>query len=273
MCEISSSKEVFLKAIPPYQRELDECGYRHQLVWMEEDRGPSKKKTKTRSKPKVWFNPPFSMNVQTNVGKEFLSLIDKHFPKGNPLHGIINRRTVKMSYRCLPSMGKKVANHNKRVLNSYTKNNNKEPATCNCQKSKKHECPVPGACNENGVIYQAKVSTSDGKIENYVGLAKNFKKRYSKHKRTLKSKTVDGQTTLSNYVWDRREKQLNPVVTWHYLEKHIPDFNPISGKCKLCTREKFQIVLNPSVATLNQRTEMFASCRHKGSYLLGDPPD
>ena len=178
-----------------------------------------------------------------------------------------------MSYRCLPNMGRKVANHNSKVLRNYTNNNTRSPPNCNCQKSKRHECPVPGACNEDGVIYQAKVTTSDGKVEDYVGLARNFKKRYSKHKRTLKNRNADGHTTLSNYVWDRRDKQLNPVVTWHYLEKHLPDFNPVFGKCKLCTREKFQIVLNPSVASLNQRTEMFASCRHKESYLLGDPPD
>ena len=273
LCEISSSKEVFLNAIPPYQKELDECGYNYKLVWIEEGAMQSKKKKKTRSKPKVWFNPPFGMNVQTNVGREFLALIDKHFPKGHPLHGIINRRTVKMSYRCLPNMGRKVANHNNKVLKSFTNNNQNTPATCNCQKSKKHECPVPGACNENGVIYQAKVTTSDGKMESYVGLAKNFKKRYPKHKKALSDRNADGQTTLSGYVWDRRDKKLNPVITWRYLEKHIPDFNPVSGKCKLCTREKFQIVLNPSVASLNQRTEMFAACRHKDAYLLGDPPD
>ena len=166
-----------------------------------------------------------------------------------------------------------MANHNNKVLRSFTNNNQNTPATCNCQKTKKHECPVTGACNENGLTYQTKVTTSDGETESYVGLAKNFKKRYPKHKKPLSDMNADGQTTLSGYVWDRRDKKLNPVITWRYIEKHIPDFNPVSGKCKLCTREKFQIVLNPSVASLNQRTEMFAACRHKDAYLLGDPPD
>ena len=106
-----------------------------------------------------------------------------------------------------------------------------------------------------------------------MGLAKNLKKRYSKHKRTLKDRGADGQTTLPKFVWEQSDKQTNPVITWKYLEKNIPDFNPVSGLCKLCTREKFQIVLNPSVASLNLQTEMFASCRHKDSYLIGDPPD
>ena len=82
------------------------------------------------------------------------------------------------------------------------------------------------------------MATSDGREESYVGLAKNFKKRFMKHRATLKSKT------LSNYVWEQRAKQMDPKVSWKFLEKNVPDFNPVSGVCKLCTREKFQIVLN-----------------------------
>ena len=35
LCEISANKEVFLEAIPPYQVELEKCGYKDKLVWME----------------------------------------------------------------------------------------------------------------------------------------------------------------------------------------------------------------------------------------------
>ena len=34
--EKSSSKEVFLEVVTPYQVELDKCGYQEKLVWMEE---------------------------------------------------------------------------------------------------------------------------------------------------------------------------------------------------------------------------------------------
>jgi hypothetical protein len=94
-----------------------------------------------------------------------------------------------------------------------------------------------------------------------------------KHRATLKSRNTEGQTTLSNYVWEERDKQMDPKVSWNFFEKNVPDSNPVSGLCKLCTREKFQIVLNPGVAWLNHRTEMFAYCRHKPLYLIGDPPD
>ena len=31
----------------------------------------------------LWYNTPFNLNLNTNIGKSFLKLIDKHFPKQN----------------------------------------------------------------------------------------------------------------------------------------------------------------------------------------------
>ena len=260
-----------MEAIPVYQEELRNCGYTDKFVWM----GDNNRSTKKRNRPRkvIWFNPPYSMNVQTNVGKEFLSLIDKHFPKTNPLHKFLNRNTVKVSYRCLPNMGRRIAAHNSRIFKKFLDPAPPPQAGCNCQISKKHECPIPGACNQAGAVYEAVVETSDGRKESYVGLARNFKKRWPKHKSTLKSRTADGQTTLSTYVWKKTDEGLNPTVQWRYLEKNVPDFNPITETCKLCTREKYQIVLNPSVASLNSRMEIFGHCRHRATYLFGEPPD
>ena len=54
----------------------------------------------------LWFNPPYSQNVETKVGKSFIQLIDQHFPKSNPLHKIFNRNTVKLSYSCMSNVKK-----------------------------------------------------------------------------------------------------------------------------------------------------------------------
>ena len=64
----------------------------------------------------TWFNPPFSANVSTNVGKEFLKLIDTAFPPNNPLHKLFTRNTVKISYKCMPNMAQAVTRHNRQVL-------------------------------------------------------------------------------------------------------------------------------------------------------------
>ena len=53
------------------------------------------------------------------------------------------------------------------------------------------------------------------------------------------------QNDISLYFLVQKDRWKDPVVMWQYLEKNIPDFNPVSGLCKLCTRKKFQIGLNP----------------------------
>jgi hypothetical protein len=147
--------------------------------------------------------------------------IFKHFPKGHQLHKIINRNTVKISYRCLPNMGRRLSMHNSKILKTARNPTPKPKATCNCQISKKADCPVPGACNQDGAIYEATVETDDSRVESYVGLAKNFKRRYPKHKSTLASRTADGQTTLSKYVWRKKDEGLNPKVTWRLEEAQM----------------------------------------------------
>jgi hypothetical protein len=44
------------------------------------------------------------MNVSTNIGRNFLSIIDKHFPSHDKLHKIFNRNTVKVNYSCMSNV-------------------------------------------------------------------------------------------------------------------------------------------------------------------------
>ena len=52
----------------------------------------------------IWFNPPFSMNVKTNVGKTFLKFLQGHLPQRYPMHKIFKRNTVKTTYCCMRNM-------------------------------------------------------------------------------------------------------------------------------------------------------------------------
>ena len=58
-------------------------------------------------------------------------------------------------------MGSYISKHNSKILRAENEAHPKPPPSCNCQKSRKNQCPVPGACNQEGVIYQATV-TSQG---------------------------------------------------------------------------------------------------------------
>ena len=52
-----------------------------------EDRKSSseKRKRKNRRRNITWFNPPYSQNVSTNIGRRFRTLISKHFPRNSNL--------------------------------------------------------------------------------------------------------------------------------------------------------------------------------------------
>ena len=271
LSSLSSNQEVFDLAAPPYQTELDRCGYDHLLEFSPPENQTHPRRRK-RSKKRCWFNPPYSINVETNVGKIFLELLDKHFPPGHVLKSVMNRDLVKISYRCLPNMGSCIAKHNSKVLREATEEEVRAPPSCNCQISKKNDCPVPGACNQRGVVYQATVTSEGGvNTQTYVGLAKSFKNRYSKHKSSLKKYTKKNSTTLSTHFHKQRSGGYQPTISWKFLKTNIPTFNPVKNACRLCLTEKYIISFKPSQSTLNTRSEIFSSCRHKRSELLGPP--
>ena len=138
LSSISANEDVFNAAIPPYQEALKKSGYDFQLKFE-----PPQIRGGRKNRPRkiVWFNPPYSCNVKTNVGAQFLSLLNKHFPKDHPLHKVINRNNIKVSYRCMPNLKQKIAMHNRRVR---TSNQPEVNPGCNCTGGTA-ECPLGGA--------------------------------------------------------------------------------------------------------------------------------
>ena len=81
--EISSSEEIFDRAATYYNDALKASRYKEKVRYETET---ANNYTSAKRKRKIiWFNPPFSMNVKTNVAKNFLQLIDKHFPPEHKL--------------------------------------------------------------------------------------------------------------------------------------------------------------------------------------------
>ena len=232
---------------------------------MEYDPEATNKSKKSRKRPPrnvTWYNPPFSLNVQTNVGQKFLQLIDKCFPKNHPLRQICNRNTLKIGYRCTPNIGAAISAHNSKLLEPKEKN---AINTCNCDR--KEDCPVQGKCLESEVIYRATITEEGGKIHTYTGLTANkFKARWSGHKHTFNNEEAN-QTTLSSLSHELENKHINFEIKWEIIDQAKP-FNPVTGICALCTREKYLIAFAPNGATLNKRSELYSSCRHKEKMLL-----
>ena len=195
LSEISSNEVVFKEAAPPYQEALEKAGYQYTLKY---DPPKAKSNKTSRTRNKTWFNPPYSRNVSTNVGAKFLKLINTCFPPSHPLSKIINRNTIKVSYRCMPNMGRVISKHNSQVSK---KEMDVPPPGCNCRGGPS-KCPVGGKCLTQGVVYQATVvREDDGSIETYTGLtARTFKRRLYEHNQDFNHQKREG-TTLSNHVW------------------------------------------------------------------------
>ena len=107
LSEISFDEESFNKAAPLYQKALDDSGHKHRLEFhpprVADPPIPNKK---NRHREIIWYNPPYSKNVATNVGRAFLKILDEEFPKGHVLHKIFNRNTVKISSAACPMLKK-----------------------------------------------------------------------------------------------------------------------------------------------------------------------
>ena len=110
-----------------YKKALRESGYKNFSLIYTGKKNINQKRIRSRNI--IWFIPPFNKNISTNVTKQFLNLLDQHFPKSNKLHAIFNRNTVKVSYSCTQNMSSMIKSHNKKVINKDVK----ESKSCNCR--------------------------------------------------------------------------------------------------------------------------------------------
>ena len=156
---ISSDAETFNHAAPVYQTALKASGYTEVLSFQpqaHEHRG-----RKNRSRKVIWFNPPYSKNVSTNVAGRFLSLVSRHFLKTSKLGKIFNRNTLKVSYSCMPNMGAVISSHNKSNLREP-----EQTKACNCRI--KESCTLRGECQAKEIVYEA---TAESTSKIYIGLS------------------------------------------------------------------------------------------------------
>ncbi|KAK3739663.1 hypothetical protein QZH41_014203 [Actinostola sp. cb2023] len=217
LSDISSDEDVFNEAAPVYQEALRKSGYTHKLEYKPTTPTPTPKRNRHRNV--IWFNPPFSKNVKSNIGKELINLIDRCFPAGHKLKKIFNRNTLKISYSCMPSVKQIIDGHNKATLKKDAQPQHDETKnTCNCRK--KDECPLEGECLTKEIIYQATIKTKDT-TETYVGLTATefLKTRWRNHQMSFKHEKRKNGTELSKYLWKLKGKQEEYTLKWRILAK------------------------------------------------------
>ena len=164
---ISCDKECFDKAAPVYNNALRNSGFNENIKFT-----PRPPKRRKRSRSIIWFNAPFSSNVKTNIGKLFLRLLDKHFPKHHKHYKLFNRNNVKISYSCMQKMTSIIQNHNTNLLKDPVASTAKE---CSCRQ--KSNYPLAEKCLSECLVYQAWVDRSDkNQTKSYYDTCeKNFK--------------------------------------------------------------------------------------------------
>ena len=95
--KLSSDKSIFDNSKDFYNSALSNSGFKDKIKF-NPDYERNISKNNNRKRKIIWFNPPYSSNVSTNIGKSFLTILDRHFPKSHKLHKIFNRNNVKISY-------------------------------------------------------------------------------------------------------------------------------------------------------------------------------
>ena len=260
---LSSNKETFDKAKPIYDKALRSSGFNESLHYCKKNTTAPTKRNRKRNT--IWFNPPYSKNVQTNVAKTFLNLIKKHFPPNHNLHPIFNKNNVKVSYSCMPNMSSIIKNHNKKILNNNTTPKN----GCNCRQ--KDQCPLDNNCLTTSVIYKANVTTDkDNTGKNYIGLTEGtFKQRYTQHNLTFRNRKYANRTELAKHIWKLKDNKENYKINWSIISS-ASAYNNISKRCNLCITEKLHIIKADKARNLNKRTELISKCRHENKYFLAN---
>ena len=99
--KLSYGDTDFNKAKITYKMPLKKSGYQTTLKFKE----PFQNTTWNRNKV-IWFNPPFSLNVMINIGKEFFQLIPKHFRRNHSFRKILNPNLIKISYSSMDKYDK-----------------------------------------------------------------------------------------------------------------------------------------------------------------------
>ena len=105
-----------------------------------------------------WFNPPYSQNVETNIGHELENLITKHFLKRHRFHRICNRSNIKISYSRMPNMSAVISSHKKKLLSTLPKTDRPPTAHPKCNCRIKTPCPLNGVCKQKSIVYNAEIS-------------------------------------------------------------------------------------------------------------------
>ena len=216
---------------------------------------------RNRKRKVIWFNPPFNEDVDTNIGKSFIKLVKKHFPKEHVYSKIFNSFNIKISYCCTTNMQNSIKQHNSKILKPH-----KEPSRyCDCRD--KTSCPLNEECLTECIVYKALVKAGTKEYTYYGCCEGSFKERYRNHKSSFNLKKHHSKTALSSQIWKLKEEGTSFNISWSIEKRSFP-YKCGTRRCDLCLSEKVSIMRAEPKGLLNKRTELLDKCRHRNKFLL-----
>ena len=82
--------------------------------------------------------------------------------------------------------------------------------------------------------------------------AGEFKTRYNGHTSPFRSSKYKHATELSKFVWHLKDRNIKYSIKWRILAK-CNSYSNKTKRCQLCLHEKFLIIYQPNLASLNSR--------------------
>ena len=213
----------------------------------------------------IWFNPPYSGNVKTNIGKEFLKLLRIHFHERHSFRKIFNRHTVKLSYSCTKNIGSIISGHNRKMTRSVVPEPEEAKRECNCRN--KEACPMDNRCLTENIIYEAEVKNlENNEVKSYIGLCStSFKDRLAVHKQHINNVAHRKKCELANHVWQLKDEGKGYNIGWKILKEVRGRL--VGGACRLCTTEMLHIIEYPDKEKL-LNSKCVEKCRHGAKFSL-----
>ena len=265
LSSLSSSAKEFEEVKGPYVQALKDAGYKNQDLMYTV---PEQKNSRSRKRKIIWFNPPYSAQVSTNLTRVFNGLVKKHFRPNTLLGKLFNKNNLKLSYSTTANLGQIISGHNKKITNKTKTTTQVKGCNCNGGINK---CPVNGQCLATDSIYEATVKAETKDDKKYIGLtAPPFKIRHGNHKSDFKIRSRRTATKLAGYIWDLKDEGINTPEVKFEIKEHAPSYNPNAERCLLCLTEKLRIMQASKTLYLNDRSEIFNKCRHRNKFLLSN---
>ena len=185
---------------------------------------------RNRNRRVTWFNPPYSQNAKKDIGKPFINLVRKHFPKTNRYKKIFKLNTLKLSYCCTSKIRNFIKRHYPKVLNK-THHKDKPVSNCNCKS--KSNCLLNGKCLTECLVYKPIFATSNKSFASSGIYEWEQKASYINHTKSLRNYECMSETELSKQVGDSKDNDFDKNLSWTMHRKASP-FKFGSEICELC---------------------------------------